>query len=478
MSDSPTIRLSTAVPGPESLRWMARRQDSVPRGAAQITPIFIASGDGVTVTDVDGNRFLDFAGGLGCLNVGHRASAVVDAVREQCERYLHACFHVTPNDGYVRLAEALNARAPGAFPKKTLLVNSGAEAVENAVKIARAYTKRPAIIAFEDAFHGRTLLGMTLTSKTNPYKAGFGPFAPEIYRLPYAYPYRAGQQRSETEYGALCAESVENAFRRDVAAEAVAAVIVEPVLGEGGFVVPPRAFLQRMAEICRAHGIVLIVDEIQTGVGRTGTFFAIEQFDVVPDIILTGKSIASGLPLGTVTGRAEIMDAAEVGGLGGTYGGNPLVCEAALAVLHIYDEQHLGDRASDIGELFVGVTRDWMQRFPLIGDVRGLGAMRAIELVRDRRTQEPARDETTQLLRLCHERGLIILSAGTFGNVARLLMPLIATPVQVREGLAVIESALIELHASPQLGETVTTATHANADRSSTTAERRGFSPA
>ncbi len=458
MSDSPTIRLRTAVPGPESVRWMARRQDSVPRGPAQFTPMFIASGDGVTVTDVDGNRLLDFAGGLGCLNVGHRATAVVDAVQDQCERYLHACFHVTPNDGYVRLAEALNVRTPGSFPKKTMLVSSGAEAVENAVKVARAYTKRPAVIAFEDAFHGRTLLGMTLTSKTNPYKAGFGPFAPEVYRLPYAYPYRAGQQRSETEYGALCAASLENAFRRDVAAESVAAVIVEPVLGEGGFVVPPRAFLQRMAEICRAHGIVLIVDEIQTGVGRTGTFFAIEQFGVVPDILLAGKSLASGLPLASVTGRAEIMDAAEIGGLGGTYGGNPLACEAALAVLRIYDELGLGDRAHEIGELCVSVTRDWPRRFPLIGDIRGLGAMRAIELVCDRRTQEPARDETAHLLRLCHERGLIILSAGTFGNVVRLLVPLVATAAQVHEGLAVIEVALTELCAGMPAGEVVGTA--------------------
>lgn len=460
MADSPTIRLRTAVPGPESLRWMARRYDSVPRGPAHTTPIFIASGDGVAVTDVDGNRFLDFAGGLGCLNVGHRATAVVDAVQDQSERYLHACFHVTPNDGYVRLAEALNARVPGSFAKKTLLVSSGAEAVENAVKIARAYTKRPAIIAFEDAFHGRTLLGMTLTSKTTPYKTGFGPFAPEVYRLPYAYPYRAGRQRSEAEYGAACADHLESVFRREVAAESVAAVIVEPILGEGGFVVPPRAFLQRLAEICREHGIVLIVDEIQTGVGRTGTFFAIEQSGVVPDIVLAGKSIASGLPLASVTGRAEIMDAAEVGGLGGTYGGNPLACEAALAVLRVYDEQRLGDRACEIGELFTAVTRDWPRRFPLIGDIRGLGAMHAMELVRDRESQEPAAEETTRLLRLCHERGLIILSAGTFANVVRMLMPLVATAAQVREGLDVIAAALTGLSAGPHLNEAVGSATH------------------
>ena len=441
---TPSIRLKTAIPGPQSLRWMERRLRSVPRGPYHTMPVFIARGEGAMLEDVDGNRLLDFAGGLGCLNVGHAAPLVVEAVTRQAARYLHACVHVTPNDGYVRLAEALNARCPGTFEKKTLLVNSGAEAVENAIKIARAHTGRPAVVAFEDAFHGRTLLAMTLTSKTHPYKAGFGPFAPEIYRMPYAYCYRCAYGLQHPECGVHCARHLREVFRKVVAAETVAAVIVEPVLGEGGFVDPPPEFLTTLAAICREHGVLVIADEVQSGYGRTGTFFACEGVGLEPDLLVAGKSIASGLPLASVTGRADVMDAPGVGGLGGTYGGNPVACEAALAVLETFDRDDLTGRARRIGEIFDTVARGWPGRFPLVGDVRGRGAMRAVELVRDRQSREPAREETEALLRRCHARGLVLMSAGTYGNVVRLLIPLVATDAQVREGLGVIEEALGE----------------------------------
>ncbi len=437
-----SIRLRTPIPGPESQRWMKRRQASVPQGAYHMTPIFIARGQGAVLEDVDGNQLLDFAGGLGCLNTGHRAPAVIEAIQKQLNDYLHACFHVTPYENYIRLAEALNARTPGSFPKKTLLVNSGAEAVENAVKIARSFTGRPGILCFQDAFHGRTLLALTLTSRTHPYKVDFGPFAPEVYRMPYAYCYRCSYSLTYPSCQLYCAHQIEETFRRIVSAESLAAVLVEPILGEGGFVCPPQEFFQVLTEICRPRGILLIADEVQTGFGRTGTLFACEQLGFEPDLLVAGKSIAGGLPLASVTGRAEIMDAPIIGGLGGTYGGNPLACEAALAVLATFDSEKLSEQARQIGEVFERTTRDWPDRFPLIGEIRGLGAMRALELVRDRCTREPGKEETEAVIRHCSERGLIILPAGTYGNVIRLLVPLVATDEQIEEGLGVLEAAL------------------------------------
>ena len=438
----PNIHLRTSIPGPESQRWMARRQAAIPRGPFHMTPIFIKRGHGAIIEDVDDNRLIDFAGGLGCLNVGHCDSAVVSAIQQQAEQSTHGCFHVTPNDGYVRLAEALNARTPGKFAKKTLLVNSGAEAVENAVKIARAYTKRQAIICFEDAFHGRTLLAMSLTSKTNPYKVGFGPFAPEVYRMPYAYCYRCAYSMTYPSCQIHCAAELEKVFKHTVNADNVAAVIAEPVLGEGGFVAPPKEYFQTLISICRAHGILFIADEVQTGFGRTGTLFACEQYGIEPDLIIAGKSIASGLPMGSVTGRAEIMDAPIPGGIGGTYGGNPIACAAALAVLETYDQQDLSSKSRRIGSIFEEVTRDWQQRHAIVGNIRGLGAMRAIEFVEDRQTRSPSKRLTEIVARGCFEHGLVVLTAGTYSNVVRLLVPLVATDDQVREGLAVLESAI------------------------------------
>ena len=448
--DTPSIRLTTAIPGPQSQQWMQRRERSVPRGPHHTMPVFVVRGEGAVLEDVDGNLLLDFAGGLGCLNVGHAAPLVVAAVLQQAERILHTCVHVTPTESYVRVAEALNDRTPGTFAKKTLLVNSGAEAIENAVKIARAYTGRHAIVAFEHAFHGRTLMAMTLTSRTHPYKAGFGPFAPEVYRAPYAYCYRCPYGLDHPDCGLRCAHQLENIFETVIAPESVAAIVVEPILGEGGFVDPPSGFFATLASICRRHGVLVIADEVQTGYGRTGTFFACEQVGLEPDLLIAGKSIASGLPLASVTGRAEIMDAPGVGGLGGTYGGNPVACEAALAVLKTFDRDHLTNEARRIGAVFEDVTRTWPERFSLVGDIRGRGAMRAIELVRDRSSKEPAKQETKVLLQRCHRRGLVVMSAGTFGNVIRLLVPLVATNSQVMEGLRIVESALHEtIAASP-----------------------------
>ena len=437
-----TIQLNTQIPGPKSKEWMHRRQAAVPRAVAHTMPIFAARAEGAMVEDVDGNRLLDFAGGIGVINVGHRAPRVVAALREQLDAFLHTCFAVAPYAKYVELAEKLNAITPGSFLKKTLFVNSGAEAIENAVKIARAYTRRPAIVCFEDAFHGRTLLTMSLTSKINPYKTGFGPFAPEIYRIPYAYCYRCSYSLKYPSCNLHCAHRLEDSFKRLVASDTVAAVIAEPVLGEGGFVVPPKEFFSVLTEICRRHKILFIADEVQSGFGRTGKMFAIEHFGVEPDLIVSAKSLAAGLPLAAVTGRAEIMDTPGVGTLGGTYGGNPLSLAAALAVIETTEGEGLLRRASELGVHFEARTKEWKKRWPIIGDVRGLGAMRAIEFVHPDASNRPNKEATEQILRHCHERGLILLSAGTYGNVIRILVPLVVTDVQFDEGLDILEGAL------------------------------------
>jgi 4-aminobutyrate aminotransferase/(S)-3-amino-2-methylpropionate transaminase len=407
-----------------------------------VLPVYIRRASGAILEDVDGNQFLDFVGGIACLNAGHGAPEVVAAVENQAAQFMHTCFMVTPYEGYLDLAEALNARAPGAFPKKTFFVNSGAEAVENAIKIVRNYTKRQAVIAFDDAFHGRTQLALTLTGKSHPYKTGFGPFAPEVYRIPYAYCYRCPYDSSWPECGAKCAQGLETAFLRQVEAKAVAAVIFEPILGEGGFAVPPREWFHSIEKICRRHGILTIADEIQTGMCRTGRFYACERFGIEPDIILTGKSLAGGLPLAAVTGRAEIMDSPDPGGLGGTFGGNPVACAAAQQVLERMDRLNLERRAEEIGQVFESITKDWRERFRLVGDIRGAGAMRAIELVRDRATKEPASEETRKIISDCHRRSLLILSAGTFGNVIRFLAPLVASNAQIEEGMSILEECL------------------------------------
>jgi 4-aminobutyrate aminotransferase/(S)-3-amino-2-methylpropionate transaminase len=437
-----TIQLRTSIPGPKSQELMRRRNAAVARGVGHATPIFAARAEGAVLEDVDGNRYIDFAGGIGCLNVGHRAPGVLAAVREQLDAFMHTCFSVAPYGKYIELAEQLNSLTPGTFPKKTILVNTGAEGIENAVKIARSYTNRPAIICFEDAFHGRTMLTMSLTSKTHPYKAGFAPFATDIYRIPYAYCYRCSYSLQYPGCGVFCAQHLEDTFKRVVAAESVAAVVVEPVLGEGGFVAPPSEFFTIIQETCHRHGILLIADEVQTGFGRTGAMFACERYGIIPDLLVSAKSIAGGLPLAAVTGRAEIMDTPGVGGLGGTFGGNPVSCAAALAAIEIMKRENLAARAEKLGERFDERARTWRKRWPLIGDVRGLSAMRAMELVRSPEGREPAKEETEQVLRHCYEHGLILISAGTYGNVIRVLVPLVVTDEQFDEGLNVLEGAL------------------------------------
>ena len=442
----PSIRLVTPIPGPKSRALAERSAAAVPRGVSQLTPVFVGRSEGAVIEDVDGNRFIDFGGGIGCLNAGHRAPQVIQAIRQQTEKYLHTCFMVTPYDGYVRLAEKLNALAPGSSPKKTMFVNSGAEGVENAVKIARAYTHRPATICFEDAFHGRTLMTMSLTSKTHPYKAGFEPFASEVYRIPFAYCYRCSYSLQYPQCGVHCAEALEDTFRRKVAAESVAAVIFEPVLGEGGFVAPPIEFVQILRETCSKYGILMIADEIQTGFGRTGKMFACEHYGVEPDLLITAKTLGGGLPLAGVTGKAEIMDHTGPGSLGGTFGGNPVACEAALATIDTIERDNLCARAVLLGERFRERCTIWRKRFPMIGDVRGLGAMQAFELVRDPETRLPAPEETKQLIRFCYENGVILVGAGTYGNVIRMLAPLVISDEQFEEAMDVIEVALKAVH--------------------------------
>lgn len=437
-----TIQLRTPIPGPRSQALMKRRNAAVVRGLYHATPIFVERSEGAVIEDVDGNRMIDFAGGIGCVNTGHRAPAVIDAIRRQLERFLHTSFNVLPYEGYIAVCEKLNALAPGKGAKKTVLVNTGAEAVENAIKIARSYTKRPAVICFEDAFHGRTYMAMAATSKTHPYKAGFEPFPSDVYRIPYAYCFRCSYSLKYPSCEVFCAKHIEDTFKRVVAAESVAAVIVEPILGEGGFVTPPAEFYPTLGAICRKHGILMIADEVQTGFGRTGAMFASERLGLEPDLVVMAKSLTGGLPMAAVTGRAEIMDAPAVGQLGGTFGGNPLACETALAVLEIIEKENLCARANVLGERFRKRAAKWQTQWELVGDVRGLGAMQALELVRSKATREPADKETKQVSQYCYEHGVVTITAGSYGNVIRLLMPLVITDGQMDEALDVLESGL------------------------------------
>jgi 4-aminobutyrate aminotransferase/(S)-3-amino-2-methylpropionate transaminase len=438
----PTIQLRSAIPGPKSIALSERRSSAVPRGLSHGTPVYVAKAEDAWLEDVDGNRFIDFAGGIGCTNAGHRRETVLSAIREQLDRFLHTCIQVTPYELYIRLCERLNQVTPGNFSKKTLLVNTGAEAVENAVKIARAHTGRPGIICFEDAFHGRTMMTLALTSKTHPYKAGFAPFPGDVYRIPYAYCYRCSYSLKYPSCDLFCARHLEDTFKRVVASEDVAAVIAEPVLGEGGFIAPPPEFFRVLIDICHKHGVLFIADEVQSGFGRTGKMFASEHYGIEPDIIVSAKSIGGGLPLAAITGRAEIMDAPGPGALGGTFAGNPLSCAAALAVLELFETENLLGRANELGRHFQKRAQEWQKRWPIVGDVRGLGGMQAIELVKSRETREPAPDETNQITRYCYEHGLITVTAGSYSNVIRVLVPLVVTAAQMDEGLDVLEAAL------------------------------------
>jgi 4-aminobutyrate aminotransferase / (S)-3-amino-2-methylpropionate transaminase / 5-aminovalerate transaminase len=435
MAVTRTIALKTEIPGPRSREIIERKAGSVADPLSLTFPIVIEEGRGATLTDVDGNTLLDFTGGVGCLNVGHSHPQVVAAAKEQLDRFGHTDFTIVPYEVYVRLAERLCGLVPIAGPTKAAFFNAGTEAVENAVKFARSYTKRQAVIAFEGGFHGRTLLSLSLTSKTHPYKAGLGPFAPEVYRVPFAQDYRGPDART-----ALAA--LEQALVTQVAAEDVAAIVIEPVQGEGGFVVAPRPFLEGVRRICDDNGIVLVVDEVQTGFGRTGKLFAIEHYGVEPDLITMAKSIAAGLPLSAVVGRAEIMDAPGDSAIGGTYVGNPVAQAAALAVLDVIEEEGLVERAAEIGETIRSRMLAWQERFPAIGHVRGLGAMLAIELVSDRETKTPAAELATAVVEAALERGLLLLKSGIYANCIRVLLPLVITDAELDEALGVWDEAL------------------------------------
>jgi 4-aminobutyrate aminotransferase/(S)-3-amino-2-methylpropionate transaminase len=434
-----SISIRTEIPGPRSRELVARREAAVPSGLYKAHQIAVERAEGALVTDADGNTFIDFIGGIGVLNAGHCPPDVVAAIQAQAAKLLHFSALVGTYEPYVELAERLNGAVPIGGPCKTILSNSGAEGVENAIKISRAATGRQAIVAFEGGYHGRTLMTLSLTSKY-AFKKTFGPFAPEIYRAPFPYAYRMGL--SEAEAVERCWESFERMLVAQIGPEAIAAVIIEPVQGEGGFIPVPREFMRRLGEFCARNGSVLIADEVQCGFGRTGTLFAVEQLGVEPDILVSAKSIAAGLPLAATTGRAAIMDQAHVGGIGGTYGGNPLACAAALEVLNMFERGDLLQRAGRIGQTVCERANDWKDTIPLIGDVRGMGAMIAIELVKDRATREPAPDEVLAVVKHCAERGLLTMRAGLYANCLRLLMPLVISDEQLQEGLDVLEDGL------------------------------------
>jgi 4-aminobutyrate aminotransferase / (S)-3-amino-2-methylpropionate transaminase / 5-aminovalerate transaminase len=422
--------LKTAIPGPRSLELMARKTGAVARGIGTTMPVFAVEAGGGVVVDVDGNSLIDFGSGIAVTTIGNSAPRVVAAVRDQVELFTHTCFMITPYEGYVAVAEQLNELTPGDHEKRSVLFNSGAEAVENSVKIARAYTKKQAVVAFDHAYHGRTNLAMALTAKNMPYKHGFGPFAPEVYRAPMSYPYRDDKLTD----GELAAHRATDLIDKQVGAGNLAAVIIEPIQGEGGFVVPADGFLPALADWCRANEVVFIADEIQTGFARTGAMFACELFDVVPDLIATAKGIAGGLPLAAVTGRAEIMNAAHVGGLGGTYGGNPVACAAALAAMETIKAENLIARAAEIERIMLGRLHRIQAEDNRVGDVRGRGAMIAVELVHQDST-DPDPGFTTAVATAAREKGVIVLTCGTYGNVLRFLPPLTISDELLNEGL-------------------------------------------
>lgn len=429
----------------QSQELLELRDKFVPKGPFNTSRYLAASAKGAMIRDIEGRELIDFAGGIGVVNVGHCHPKVVAAIKDQAGKFVHTCFHIVMYESYIRLAQRLCELAPGDFPKMALFANSGAEAVENAVKIARHYTKRPGVITVENGFHGRTLLAMSLTSKVKPYKFGFGPFAPEVYRIPYAYCYRCPLGLSYPRCEAACADKLTEFFIGYSAPENIAALIAEPILGEGGFVTPPPLYFQKLAKICKDNGIVFIADEVQTGFGRTGTLFAMEQMGVAPDLICVAKSLAAGMPLSGVVGRSEIMDSPQIGGTGGTYGGNPVACRAALAVLDVFEQEKLLEKAVRLGNKVRKRFKAWSKQYELIGDVRGLGPMLAMELVTDRENKTPATAQAKAWVKYCIDRGLLILSCGNFGNVIRTLMPLVITSQQLDQGLAIMEEGLAEV---------------------------------
>ena len=438
----PAINLRTALPGPKSQAILDRRDAAVSKASFRSTPVVAAKASGATVTDVDGNTFLDFTAGIGTVNVGHAPAEVADAIRQQAEDLIHLCAIVGTYESYIALAEKLNGLVPIAGPTKTFLSNSGAEAVETAIKMARAYTGRPAIVTYEGAYHGRTLLTLSLTSKYALFKKGFGPFAPEIYRVPYPYSYRCIHCRDEGSCNLACFEDLERSLITQVDPSAVAALIIEPVQGEGGFIPASYDYLRKVRALCDKHGIVLIADEVQAGFCRTGRWFSIEHSGVEPDLVVMAKSIAAGMPLAAVTGKAAIVDAPHLGGLGSTYGGNPVACVAALKAIEIMERDNLNQRAEQIGEISMAHFRAWREKYEIIGDVRGLGAMTAVEFVKGRDDRTPNTDVPLNVVGEAYKRGLLLIRAGLYSNCVRTLVPLTISDAELEEGLGVLEESI------------------------------------
>ena len=435
-------RLVTAIPGPKSLEALQRRSEATSGGLGMAIPVIIERASDAILLDIDGNQIIDLGSGIGVTNVGNSAPRVVDRVIDQVQAFTHTCFTVAPYMGYIEVCEKLNAVTPGTFKKKSLLVNSGAEAVENAVKIARHYTKRQAIVVFEHSYHGRTNLTMALTAKNMPYKEGFGPFAPEVYRVPMPYSFHwVGDQATITEDAI---EMITHKIDKEIGAHNVAAILIEPIQGEGGFIVPPKGFLPALSKYSTDNGIIFIADEVQTGFARTGNMFAVENENVVPDMIVTAKGIAGGLPLAGVTGRAEIMDSVHVSGLGGTYGGNPLACAAALGVFETLEAEKLVERANHIGKILGESLRALQAKYPVIGEVRGRGAMQAIELV-EPGTKTPNTAAMNAVVKYCQSKGVLVLTAGTYSNVVRFLPPIVITDELLKDALSILDEAFASL---------------------------------
>ena len=438
------INLRTPVPGPKSVALLERRKKCVSAGVSVgKSQICASAAEGALVTDLDGNTFVDLTGGIGCLNVGHSAPGVVEAVQAQAAKLQHACFQVTMYEPYVALVEKLIAITPGSFPKKGCLFNSGAEAVENAIKIARSASGRQSIVCFEHGFHGRTLLTMSLTSKVKPYKDGFGPMAPEIYKAPLPYTFQRPLGQSEEDYVKEQIRAFHDFLKSTVAPERIAAMILEPVLGEGGFIVPPGEFVKEVEKICRENGIVLIADEVQSGFARTGKMFACEHFDLQPDMITLAKSMSNGYPVSAVIGRAEIMDAVPTGGLGGTFAGNPVACAAALATIETIEREGLCARADQLGAFLRESLGGLARLVSCIGEIRGLGAMLAFEVTKNGR--EPDKERAERIVLACAQKGVLLLTAGLEGNVIRLLMPLNIKDEHIREAMSVVHEVIVGL---------------------------------
>ena len=435
-------RLVTAIPGPKSTEALKRRTEAVSGGLGMAIPVVIERASDAILLDIDGNQIIDLGSGIGVTGVGNSAQRVVDRVIEQVQAFTHTCFTVAPYMNYIEVCEKLNAMTPGSHKKKSLLVNSGAEAVENAVKIARHFTKRPAIVVFEHSYHGRTNLTMALTAKNMPYKEGFGPFAPEVYRVPMPYSFHwVGDQATITKDAI---DMVTHKIDKEIGAHNVAAILIEPIQGEGGFIVPPKGFLPALAKYSKDNGIIFIADEVQTGFARTGHMFAVEEEGVVPDMVVTAKGIAGGLPLAAVTGRADVMDSVHASGLGGTYGGNPIACAAALGAIETMEEENLVARAQHIGEILGTSLRALAKKYPVIGEVRGRGAMQAIELV-EPGTKNPNTAAINAVVKYCQSQGVLVLTAGTYSNVVRFLPPLVITDELLKDALSVLDDAFASL---------------------------------